>query len=37
VARIATDGSAVRAAPLPIPGGVLVQTRNGGLFAISLK
>jgi len=37
VARIATDGSAVRAAPLAIPGGVLVQTRNGGLFAISLK
>lgn len=37
VARIATDGGAVRAAPLAIPGGVLVQTRNGGLFAISLK
>lgn len=37
VARIATDGSPVRAAPLAIPGGVLVQTRNGGLFAISLK
>ena len=37
VARIATDGSPVRAAPLPIPGGLLVQTRNGGLFAISLK
>lgn len=37
VARVATDGSAVRAAPLVIPGGVLVQTRNGGLFAISLK
>jgi outer membrane protein assembly factor BamB len=37
VARVATDGSAVRAAPLAIAGGVLVQTRNGGLFAISLK
>jgi len=37
VARIATDGSPVRAAPVVIPGGVLVQTRNGGLFAISLK
>ncbi len=37
VARIATDGSPVRAAPLAIPGGVLVQTRSGGLFAISLK
>lgn len=37
VARVATDGSPVRAAPLAIPSGVLVQTRNGGLFAISLK
>lgn len=34
-ARIATDGSAVRAAPIALPGGgVLVQTRNGGLFAL---
>jgi outer membrane protein assembly factor BamB len=37
VARTATDGSPVRAAPLAIPGGVLVQTRNGGLFAIGQK
>jgi outer membrane protein assembly factor BamB len=37
VARVATDGSEVRAAPLAIPGGLLVQTRNGGLFAIALQ
>jgi outer membrane protein assembly factor BamB len=36
VARQATDGSAIKAAPLPLPTGVLVQTRNGGLFALSL-
>jgi len=36
VARIATDGGAVRAAPIRLPSGFLVQTRNGGLFALSL-
>jgi outer membrane protein assembly factor BamB len=36
-ARAATDGSPVRAAPLAIPGGVLVQTQNGGLFALGAK
>jgi outer membrane protein assembly factor BamB len=36
VARAATDGSAIRAAPLAIPGGFLVQTRAGGLFALAL-
>jgi outer membrane protein assembly factor BamB len=36
VARIATDGGAVRAAPIRLPSGVLVQTSNGGLFALSL-
>ena len=35
--RVATDGSPVRAAPLAIPGGALVQTRNGGLFALGLQ
>lgn len=35
VARIATDGSAVRAAPLRLPAGFLVQTRDGGLFALA--
>ena len=33
--RAATDGSAVRAAPLPLPAGFLVQTRAGGLFALA--
>jgi outer membrane protein assembly factor BamB len=36
VARTATDGGAVRAAPIRVPGGILVQTSNGGLFALSL-
>jgi len=36
VARIATDGGAVRAAPIRLPTGFLVQTRNGGLFALAL-
>jgi len=38
VARQPTDGSAVLAAPLRLPsGGLLMQTRNGGLYALSLK
>jgi len=36
VARIATDGSAIRAAPTRIPNGFVVQTRNGGLYALAL-
>lgn len=37
VARVATDGSAIRAAPLRISDGVvLIQTLNGGLYALSL-
>lgn len=37
VARYATSGGAVRAAPVALPGGgVLVQTQNGGLFALAL-
>jgi len=37
VARIATDGGAILAAPIRLSrGGFLVQTRNGGLFALSL-
>lgn len=37
VARHATGGGAVRAAPVALPGGgVLVQTQNGGLFALAL-
>ena len=36
-ARIATDGGAIAAAPKMIGDKVLVQTRNGGLYAIALK
>lgn len=35
VARLATDGSPVRAAPLALPRGFLVQTQAGGLFALA--
>ena len=35
VARYSTGGGAVRAAPLAVPGGLLVQTENGGLYALS--
>ena len=37
VARYATSGGAVRTAPVLLPGGaVLVQTQNGGLYALAL-
>jgi len=36
-ARLATDGSPVMADPLRIPGGFLVQTRNGGLYAMAVE
>lgn len=37
VARIATDGSPIRAAPVRLPArGFLVQTRGGGLYALAL-
>ena len=36
-ARIATDGSAIIAQPLPLGDGVLVQTRNGGIYAITIQ
>jgi outer membrane protein assembly factor BamB len=36
-ARIATDGGGIAAAPKLIDDKVLVQTRKGGLFAISIK
>jgi outer membrane protein assembly factor BamB len=35
LARYSTSGGPVRAAPQPIAGGILVQTQNGGLFALS--
>ena len=36
IARAATDGSKIRAAPLRLPNGVLVQTLNGGLYLLAL-
>ena len=36
-ARIATDGSAIVAQPIAVAGNILVQTRNGGVFAIGLQ
>ena len=36
-ARLATDGSPVRAQPLPLDSGFLVQTRNGGLYALTAQ
>ncbi len=36
VSRYATDRGAIRAAPVPLPGGgFLVQTLNGGLYALA--
>jgi len=37
VARAATDGSPIRAAPQKLPEGFLVQTQNGGLYALTLQ
>jgi len=37
-ARIATDGSAIKAPPVALdPGTFLVQTRKGGIFAITIQ
>lgn len=36
VARFATGGGPVRAAPVPLHNGVLVQTQNGALLALAL-
>jgi outer membrane protein assembly factor BamB len=37
VGRATTDGSAVRAEPARLGGGVLIQTANGGLYALEAK
>jgi outer membrane protein assembly factor BamB len=37
LARAATDGSPIRAAPLKLAEGFLVQTQSGGLYALSLN
>jgi outer membrane protein assembly factor BamB len=36
-ARLATDGSSILTSPLALDGGVLVQTQNGGLYAVQVK
>jgi outer membrane protein assembly factor BamB len=36
VARRDTGGGAVRAAPVPLDAGLLIQTENGGVFALAL-
>ncbi|CAB1369951.1 outer membrane protein assembly factor BamB [Denitratisoma oestradiolicum] len=36
-ARIATDGSPIVAPPTPLGNGLLVQTRDGGLFAFGIE
>ena len=37
LARFATDGSPVRAAPIRLSDGFLVQTQSGGLYALTLN
>jgi len=37
VGRIATDGSPIVGPPVAIPGGFIVQTSNGGLYALSTR
>ena len=37
IARTATDGSPIRAAPQKLPEGFLVQTQGGGLYALTLN
>ena len=37
VARASTDGSPIHAAPLQLPEGFVVQTQNGGLYALNLR
>jgi outer membrane protein assembly factor BamB len=36
VARVKLDGSAIQAPPLGMDGGLLVQTRDGGLYSLSI-
>lgn len=37
VARIKLDGSAIQAAPLELDNGLLVQTRDGGLYSLTIR
>jgi outer membrane protein assembly factor BamB len=36
LSRYSTGGGAIRAAPVPLPNGLLIQTLNGGLYALAL-
>ena len=36
-ARTSTDGSPIRAQPVKLDDGILVQTRNGGLYAMTIQ
>jgi len=36
-ARIKLDGSAILSAPVELDGGLLVQTRDGGLYSLSIR
>ncbi len=36
-ARLKTDGSAILTAPVELDGGLLVQTRNGGLYSVAVR
>jgi outer membrane protein assembly factor BamB len=36
-ARIKLDGSAIQSAPVEMDDGLLVQTRNGGIYSLSIK
>jgi outer membrane protein assembly factor BamB len=35
-ARFKTDGSPIPFAPIELKGGLVVQTRNGGLYSVTL-
>lgn len=36
-ARIKTDGGGILAEPMELDGGLLVQTRNGGLYSVAIR
>jgi outer membrane protein assembly factor BamB len=37
VGRIATDGTAIRSAPVPLGNGFLVQTTGGTVYALATR
>lgn len=36
-ARLKTDGSGIMVTPMELDGGLLVQTRNGGLYSVAIR